>query len=1042
MYSLKAARATLVLIAILIGCADAALASGAADAAEGTYFSANALYNRGLYKLAIPEYESFLQKYPTHPKAAQAHLGLALSYYGAGDYAKAEPKLTAARRTAKGDTANQLDLMRGQSLLLLKRVPESEKVYAITARAAKGSVRAAALLGLTEARYQQQNWDGVVNSGDALLREAPADPNAPRVRFQVGVAHYRMKRYAESTQALAALVSAKDQPALSHQACYIQAECQRELNDLDKAAASYTRVAGEKNGAYALEARYRLGFVRALQNRHADTANEMAAYLKAAPSGQLAAPARRALGRAYVNLKRYREAETALKPLATANPPDADAVLWLARCYSRQGRTDVAVGVLAPALQRVGKTPLYPALLFDLGQAQLAINKHTEAATSLGRIVTEFATWDQAPDALRLKAIAEHRGGQYDKSLASCTAFLAKHADHDGAAEMAFVKAEDLLLLKRDEEALAAYQAYLDAHGKDSRVPAAGFRTVQILHRLERWDKALERALPFAAKPPADPLFEPLWYLIGDCHFRLEAWQQAETFLKRFTAKPANTPNRDVALLELGLARARLGNSPEAQTTLNQLISTYRQSPQRPLALVELGRLRYEAKQYAPAQQAFRGVPASPGVTPDSIAQATYYLGWIDADLGRSKEAAAQFQALIAKHADHALVPDALLQLGRMQLKQNAFAPAAATLDKLVKSFPKFNKTDHARFYLGVAQARQERWQQAVPPLEGVISQHPDSTLRDRVFYELAWCRKRLNDTNGATKAYTAILAIKPRSALADRAAFELAEVEFDTERFDEAIVRLKALLATLKDAELREQALYRLGWCHVSKADHAAAAETFETLLREFPKSSFIAQAAFQAGEARMARDEHQAARGHFETAYAHKTVKEVHEPALLRLGETRALTGQWPQAEAAYLEFTRSYAPSEWIRRAWLGLGWARENLRRYPDAIQAYNKGLEGNARDETAARCQFQIGECLFAMKKPNEAVRALIKVNVTYGYPKWSARALLESGRVFEQQGEYDRATAQYEEVISKYGATDAASVAKKRLTALKQKATP
>ena len=1010
-----------------------------ADPGEGIYFSANALYNRGLYKLAVDEYEAFLKNFPQHAKASQARLGLALSHYGAGDHAKAEPLLAAAGQAAKGDTAVQLMLMRGQCLLALDRAAEAEKVYSPAVASARMANRAAAWVGLAEACYRQEKWAAVVEAGNSLLKDAPGDVNAPRVRFQVGLAHYRLKQFADAGKVLAPLEGAAAFPALVHQARYVQAECHRELDELDQAAALYDKVAADKDGAFALESRFRLGFVRLRQDKFKEAAADLQAYLKAAPNGPLVLQAQRALGRAYVQLKDYRNAESVLNPLATSAKPDAEAALWLARAYTREKRHADAAGVLQRPLQAGTQADHGPALLFDLGQAQLALAKYAEAAGSFARVVKEFDSWAQAADAMRLQAVAEHRAGNYEAGLGTCNAFLAKYAGDAGAGEMAFVKAENLLLLKRDAEALAAYRAYLDKYAGDARVAAAGFRTAQILHRLERWDEALARALPFAGNPPQDPLFDSLWFLVGDCYFRKEAWPKAEEYLKRFVAKPAGTPSRDVALLELGLVTSRLGNPAGAQAPLSQLIAGYPQSPQRPLALVELGRLQYEARQYDPARQSFQAVAGCKDVTPDSVAQAMYYLGWIEADQGRHKEAAVHFQALAEKHPGHALAPDALLQLGRVQLKQDAHAPAAATLDKLVKTFPQFGKLDHALFYLGVAHARQEQWAQAAPRFETVIAKHPDSVLLDRALYEAAWCRKRLKDPAAAMKRYASLLAHEPRSELADRATFELAELEFEAERYDEAIRRLNGLLPTLKDAELKEQVLYRLGWCQVSKDDPAAAATAFENLLRAFPKTPFFVQAAFQAGEARMARDEHEAARAHFEAACSRRDVKEVHEPALLRLGETRALTAQWPQAEAAYREFTQLYGQSKWVRRASLGLGWARENQGRHAEAIQAYTQGLAGADRDETAARCQFQIGECLFAMKQLDEAVRALVKVSVNYGYPKWSARALLETGRALEQMGQAERALAQYEEVVREYAATDAATVAKERVVALKSK---
>jgi TolA-binding protein len=78
----------------------------------------------------------------------------------------------------------------------------------------------------------------------------------------------------------------------------------------------------------------------------------------------------------------------------------------------------------------------------------------------------------------------------------------------------------------------------------------------------------------------------------------------------------------------------------------------------------------------------------------------------------------------------------------------------------------------------------------------------------------------------------------------------------------------------------------------------------------------------------------------------------------------------------------------------------------------------------------------MGECYFAEKHFDRAAAELLKVDIVYGYPKWSARALYEAGRAFEQLNEADQAKAQYELCIKKYKDFDSSALAKKRLKAL------
>ena len=63
------------------------------DPALDLYYSANALYNKGLYELAVDEFRSFLGKHGKHPKAPFANLGLGLCLFQSGKTAEAEPVL-------------------------------------------------------------------------------------------------------------------------------------------------------------------------------------------------------------------------------------------------------------------------------------------------------------------------------------------------------------------------------------------------------------------------------------------------------------------------------------------------------------------------------------------------------------------------------------------------------------------------------------------------------------------------------------------------------------------------------------------------------------------------------------------------------------------------------------------------------------------------------------------------------------------------------------------------------------------------------------
>jgi TolA-binding protein len=61
---------------------------------------------------------------------------------------------------------------------------------------------------------------------------------------------------------------------------------------------------------------------------------------------------------------------------------------------------------------------------------------------------------------------------------------------------------------------------------------------------------------------------------------------------------------------------------------------------------------------------------------------------------------------------------------------------------------------------------------------------------------------------------------------------------------------------------------------------------------------------------------------------------------------------------------------------------------------------------------------------------------LLAVEDVYAYPKWSARALFEAGRAFEQLKQPDQAKRQYNQIVTKYKDAPEAAAAQERMRAM------
>ncbi|UCD76022.1 MAG: tetratricopeptide repeat protein, partial [Phycisphaerales bacterium] len=204
---------------------------------------------------------------------------------------------------------------------------------------------------------------------------------------------------------------------------------------------------------------------------------------------------------------------------------------------------------------------------------------------------------------------------------------------------------------------------------------------------------------------------------------------------------------------------------------------------------------------------------------------------------------------------------------------------------------------------------------------------------------------------------------------------------------------------------------------------------------IESSPGSGLIASASLLCGEALYRTGAHQQAATHLRRVVDEHGDDGACDPALLRLGECLAALQLWPGSEAAFAEYLRRFGDSELWFQAQFGVGWAMENQGRFDEAIAEYRKVIDRHS-GPTAARAQFQIGECLYAGRQFEDAARELLKVDILYACPEWSAAALYEAGRCFEELGRPHEAAAQYERLQEEHGKTRWAELAGERLLSL------
>lgn len=1047
--------------------ADSPASAAAPDAELRDYLSANGLLNRGLYELAAAEYGKFLSAHSEHEKAPVARYGLAVCYFRLKRHDEALREAQPLRGRSGFEFAAEVETLAGQCLLSAGKHSEALEAFdRVVKKHERHELADDAAAGAVEAAFQAGRYEDARTRSNAFISRWSESPLAERVTFLGCMASVNLHDYPAATAALADHLKRHPKGPFADQASLLLAQCQHRSGAVEQAAMQYAAVARNKTSHYIDEALYGLGLLLQQQGRPAEAGEALDRLLKEFPESRLTTAARLARGRSWFEAGKLEEASQSFeKALKAGGDQEAEAAYWLAKCKLRAGDYEDAARAFKQAIDRFPNHELQPEMHYDRAVALLRAEKTDRALTALEAFRETYPRHAMVPEALRLMAITHHQRGAYDRSAEACAAFLEQFRDHPSAGGIVFLAAENEFLSGHYEPAVAGYRRYLKDFAAQADAMNARFRLGLALHRLNRPREAAP-LLDEVART-RDRSFLAALLILGEIAFDAQKWGDAEARLRDYVAAfKSNSSDEtsdpgaarvDDALIKLGLAILRQGRHTDAIEVFDELLSRFKDSPHRLHAVFERAQALVALKRDADAAAAFEAVLAD---GPDSrfVPHALNHLGRL-AMQAKDYDRAARYFDKLGSRADadasvESIVTESTLQRAQALMASENYADAQTAFAEFAQRNPDHPQALRARAQAAIALARLDRHADAVKAIDRVLDASDgqlDEALRIGLKYERAWCLRQGGRADDAASQLKALVKEAKSSPYGPHVLLELADLEMSAKRFDSAADLLRQLTADRSNGqdaagktvprEILHQALYRLGVCEFEAARYEAAADAMARYLDEAGTSAQTASALYFCGEALFKLGRHKQALARFETLVeAHRT-DSAYGPALLRIGECHAALQAWPASEAAFALFLERFPSSEQWYQAQFGEAWALENQGRQEQAIAGYRRVAEKH-QGPTAARAQFQIGECLFARKKYDEAVRELLKVDILYAYPEWSAAALFEAGRCFEALGKLVEARTQYKTVVDKYKQTEWSGPAAERLKAVARDAVP
>jgi cellulose synthase operon protein C len=976
--------------------------------------------------------------------------------------------LAVCERYAHGDEADDQYAVAAEHYRQERWQLAVDEFSALVEKHADHKTRSEAEFFLAESQVQLGEYSQAAEHYRAYLNREPQGRYAKSALFREGESAYLGGNGEAAAKALTTFLEQHADDELAAYALPYLGRIALDANQLGEAEKQFCAALDKfPGGPLVDEARFGLARTYEQQGNHAAAAEGFAALAERRDC-PIADVAQFRLGLVRYNQGDFAAAEKDFEKLNVSfngSKLTAKADYWQSLSIKAQRRYAEAAGRMIGAVQRDSQSALAPSLRYHAGDALLAAGDAPAAIEQFDRVLADHPDSPVADDALLGKTQALLI---VDSAAAELLAEDWKRFPNSPLARVARRMQAQALVDRREYDAAIARLKALagetipndDQAAKTEQLTARYFLAVA-LHGGGKHDEALAE---FAKLENADDDAIKRAAQLGHASalVRMERYQQALPLLERFLTAQPEGPDAASCLSELAFCHAGLGQFKDARGRFDE----YRKlSPDQASLLAathRLAEMAYRGEERGWAAELF-GMLATDGNPSEYIARGLSGQAWCQFTGDDLTGSAATFLRLVEQFPNDPLAAEGALVRGKALEKLGQYDPALLMYRTVLENFPDAPEMPSALLAAAELHERLKQRSDAERYYRQFLERFAQHAKVDFALYQLAWLLRE-NDASAAegdaarrvAEAETLFERIRhqhPHSTLWPDAMFRLAEAARDRQdaKAVAAIVEELAAAAESKTGDAKPavemqtlaHAYYLQGRLAAELGDWAGAEKVMTTLAERCPKSDLVLAAQFWVAEAAYRQGQYEQAASRFEALATHPETSAASWRAMipLRRGQVYAQQKQWSAAialastiEKEHPDFAQQYEADYLIGRALAAEGKFDEARTYYARVTQSAQGG-----KTETAAMAQWMIGESYFHQKNYATAVKEYLRVEILYAYPKWQAAALVQAGKAYESDGEWQEAVKLYTQVLRKYAQTEQATEASTRLRVVEQR---
>jgi len=741
--------------------------------------------------------DSFIDQYPTSPKAATAYFDLANFFYGEKNYSKAANyygKVDFPSLTQKQQTEGHFKW--GYSAFSQKKLDDALQQFNFV-KNASGEYAPAANYYAGFVEYSKGLYD------EALVDLKKAEKNASYasvVPYLIANIYYRQKKfdeliqYAESLKGRSGLANEGEVSMLVAEAYYYK-------GDYKSAVPFYEQFLGQAGKADA-PILFRAGYAHYEMNQP----QKALGYLSkaAASKDTIGYYASYYLGILYLKQGEKPLAINAFD-YARKHPKDEklseEATFQLAKVSYDAGRPEQAITEFEKFLKTFQDSKHAPEVRELLAQAYINGNNYNKAIEYIETLSSRSAYIDQAyQKATYLKGADLYNRDDFEQAVRYFKTSLQYPKDPVYTSAALFWLGESLSMTGNNDEAIGSYERVLSmGQGVDPDLMlATRYALGYAYFNQQDFAKALPHFREFVAKAnKSNPNYSDGTVRLADCFYASRQYSDALSTYTR--ARSLASPDQDYILLQSATIFGIQKSYAEARSTFGTLIQNYPKSQYRDEAMFQRAMFEIEQGNY---QASIDGLSQLISANPNSRYLPNAYMRRASSyfNLKQYDKTIDDYTTLIRQFPSHPGAQESLLPLQEALTAAGRSGEYETYLALVRNANPDNKNLEYIEFESAKNLYFDQQYQKALNSLNGFIAAYPSSSRLQEARYYVAESHYRLKNYKDALPIYIQLSGDQSFS-MAGRVTSRVAELQFRDGKFESAIgyYRKLEMLATSK---------------------------------------------------------------------------------------------------------------------------------------------------------------------------------------------------------------------------------------------------